>query len=889
MLSRSLNRYTSIFTILLLAAAAGVSLANQVQSAPRGVAGGARRPTTIGLPGPDEPREVPGQVVVRLAAGVDPQQLGHYFGLRVKEKLRFAPNTYIFDGVLLPLEQVVQQLKRTPGVIAASPNAYLRMSALPRVTPEDPLYNQQWVFRALNAEPFWGITVGERLVKGPQRQVVVALLDAGPLTTHEDLAENIDPRGFDFINGGPYDVTQVPTDIADHGTQMAGCIAAVTNNQRGIASLPWEAVKVLPCRVGGLDIAPTAILLASAVDALYYSIQEQVDVVNMSFGTPQDFDLFRQAIQDAYNQGIVLVGASGNSRGVIPNVRVDYPARYDEVIAVGAVGPFDDLAYYSNTGLELELVAPGGNDSSFAEANRQILSTTGLDAGGSLGPNAPEGYGYSQGTSQATAYVSGAIATLLTQGAVDLSLGPTEQVQSIRTLLQETARNAFGQRTTNFGFGILDVARALQRVTQYIDITTPIPGEVTASFSEPLEATIVQPVPTTLDPSQYQVFQNGQDITDEVELVSPASGTIRHTPTPETRYNIGLNRINIIAESTLNPPDPDDPTRWSGERSLEGNSGAVETPAAPHIPARAYAFRVEPRRVLRGLQTLSIPYTLPPQETASTRTDTLQFLFGGNLVRLARWVPEQNRYAIFDIQGSPQDPEAQLKPPPSDDPSSSTQANLEQVGVRQPPAGLGFWARVESPTQAQLFGTAVRAPEYEIQLKPGFNLIGNPYPFRVPYNSVRVRFGNEIMSVQEAADRGLMRNTLWRWEPQPNAETPRQGDYTLTVLPQGELIPWEAQWVRSSQELTLLVPRVASGIQLNTASLPSASRTAVAGLEMPPGASPRERGETFSPSAFVKQTGAAGPTYQGARPGTAPSRGALLAGFSRELPRGGRG
>src|SRR5687767_8281293 len=181
----------------------------------------------------------------------------------------------------------------------------------------------------------------------------------GPQTSHPDLAANIDPRGFDFINGQPYDENAILIDFEGHGTEMAGCVAAVTNNAEGISSMPWEGVKVLPCHIGREVITNNVLSImpdfAAATDALYYSIEQGVDVVNLSFGSFFPDPILQQAIIDAYNEGIVIVGASGDSRFFGTSFGVQFPASMDEVIAVGAVGPSGELAFYSDGGPELDL------------------------------------------------------------------------------------------------------------------------------------------------------------------------------------------------------------------------------------------------------------------------------------------------------------------------------------------------------------------------------------------------------------------------------------------------------------------------------------------------------------------------------------------------------
>jgi subtilisin family serine protease len=790
MLSTVLNRYTVTFSLLTCLALAGAvtSVAQGRQNNGRPAAPDSRR--FIGPLPAGTPKEAPGEVVVKLASGTDASALAARFGLQVKRRLRFAPHTYVFRGVLGSLDQAVRTLNQTPGVVAASTNRYYRPAALPPVVPSDPLEPLQWPLDVLRARSLWGITVGQRFVNGPRRDALVGLIDFGPQTSHPDLEEVIDPDGFDFILDRPYDEALAPL-FEGHGTQTASAIAGVTNNFEGIASLPWEAVRILPCHVGELVLVDTTLVpvisAAAALDAVYFCIEREVDVINMSFADlPQNLGgfadpLFGQAVRDAYEQGIILVAASGDNRSFIASADISFPARYPEVISVGAVGASSERAFYSEGGPSLELMAPGGNDSAFTlDASRQIIVA---DSAGFSLFDLPAGYTYAQGTSIAAAYVSGAIATLITQGALDESLPPTEQVEQIRALLRTTARNPAGRRTNDFGFGIINPEAALRRVTQVIDIDSPTPNTVTESFAEPVRATITQPVPSVLDEDDFRVEHNGSDVTDMVDIVDPVNGVIEYVPTPGSQYVVGPNRINIVAEHAELP---------DAARSLEG-------PAEGRIPERAFSFRVQPRVLLPGRKMVSFPYDLQPD------TDTLSFLFGGNLIRLARWVPQQNRYAIWDVVGSPQDPEAALM--------------TENAGVAVPPVGVGFWARITSTTQVQLFGEPLRQPLYEIPIRPGFNLIGNPYPFRVPFNMLRVRHGNEVMTIQEAARRGLMRNAIWRYT---------NDRYHFAAAPNGELVDWEAHWVRAFVNLTLLVPNVPSGLQQFSSETAPAARPRLA-------------------------------------------------------------
>lgn len=161
------------------------------------------------------------------------------------------------------------------------------------------------------------------------------------------------------------------------------------------------------------------------IEAIYWAIDNKVNIINMSFGTTTDSEALRQAIQDAHNAGILIVAAAGNN-GVI-----EYPAAYDEVIAVGSVDSNGDRCDSSATGDDLELMAPG----------EQILSTGGFG-----------GVAVTSGTSMASPHVA-AIASVLWQK--DL----TSSGDFIRTLLDQSA-NKYGD-DTEYGYGLVDLEFAL--------------------------------------------------------------------------------------------------------------------------------------------------------------------------------------------------------------------------------------------------------------------------------------------------------------------------------------------------------------------------------------------------------------------------------------------
>ena len=93
--------------------------------------------------------------------------------------------------------------------------------------------------------------------------------------------------------------------------------------------------------------------ISRVIEAIYWAIEKDVDIINISFGTQEYSAALEKAVTDAENAGILIVAAAGN------NETVEYPAAYEEVIAVGSVNSECEISDFSATGEEIELVAPG--------------------------------------------------------------------------------------------------------------------------------------------------------------------------------------------------------------------------------------------------------------------------------------------------------------------------------------------------------------------------------------------------------------------------------------------------------------------------------------------------------------------------------------------------
>ena len=254
--------------------------------------------------------------------------------------------------------------------------------------------------------------------------VKVAILDSGV-----DYTEDIDVYMRKNFIPGEDGISVIYEDISGHGTSVAGIIAAKDNDE-GITGInPY--VQLYSARILDENKQAPSSRVVAAID---WAIEQDVDIINISFGTTVDSEEIHAAIRRAYDAGILIVAAAGNN-GV-----VEYPAAYDEVVAVGAVDAKGERTEGSAVGDELELVAPG----------QQIVST------GAFGGVCVVG-----GTSLAAPHVT-AVASVLWQKDRSVS------ADFIRSLLAFTA-NQYGE-DYEYGNGLVDLEFALSQFDAFREV-----------------------------------------------------------------------------------------------------------------------------------------------------------------------------------------------------------------------------------------------------------------------------------------------------------------------------------------------------------------------------------------------------------------------------------
>ena len=338
----------------------------------------------------------------------------------------------------------------------------------PMATPNDPRYGDQWHYfesaAGMNLPTAWDSVTGAG--------TVVAVLDTG-YRPHADLNGNILP-GYDMINdtfvsvdgdGRDNDATD-PGDHVQagecgngypeqdqgsswHGTHVAGTVAAVANNNTGVAGVAYGA-KIVPVRVlgkcGGYtsDIADGIIWASGGSVPGVPANANPADVINMSLGGGGSCSSTTQnAINTARSNGATVVVAAGNSNQNAANFN---PGNCDGVVNVAALGRDATRAYYSNYGSAIDVSAPGGA-MSFAGDSNGILST---HNSGSLAPGS-DNYDYLQGTSMAAPHVAGLVALMY-------EADPTMDPDKAESILKSTAR---ADSCSNCGVGLVDAAAAV--------------------------------------------------------------------------------------------------------------------------------------------------------------------------------------------------------------------------------------------------------------------------------------------------------------------------------------------------------------------------------------------------------------------------------------------
>ena len=257
------------------------------------------------------------------------------------------------------------------------PNYEYKMSAI----PNDEFFNQQPYLSEIGMPWAWDLSTG-------LTETVIAIIDTGVDIDHPDIRNNVwwnidevagnniddDNNGYiDDINGWDFfDKTADPRPkfgdnysflAMNHGTIVAGVAAAQGNNNIGVSGVSWRS-RIMSLRVLGSDGKGSTLEVAEAID---YAVDNGADIINLSFVGEGRSITLEQAIERAYEAGVLVVAAAGNEveSGIDMTNNPRYPVCHDGgrnnnwVIGVASTDSNNRLASFSNYGDCIDVVAPG--------------------------------------------------------------------------------------------------------------------------------------------------------------------------------------------------------------------------------------------------------------------------------------------------------------------------------------------------------------------------------------------------------------------------------------------------------------------------------------------------------------------------------------------------
>ena len=309
-------------------------------------------------------------------------------------------------------DEEIEQLKNNDNVAIVEEDGEVNINSTDSVDDRAGAVSESWNQKKIAANLNEAADYTGKYVK-------VAILDTGINLNSTDLSV---VSGVSFVDGvSSYD------DDNGHGTMVAEIIAGQHNDTciTGIApDVQLYSVKVLDSNGKGY--------YENVMKGLAWAVQNHMDVVCMSFGGSLYKETFEQVVNDAYDNGLIMVAASGNSA----LDTVNYPAGFKKVVCVGATDQNDNVASFSNRGDALDIVAPGV-DIPTIDLNDNVTSFSGTSA------SVPE--------------VVGVIAKMLEKS-------PQKKPDKLKAVLYNSTIPVFKGDKKDYGYGIANAYWSLYNI-----------------------------------------------------------------------------------------------------------------------------------------------------------------------------------------------------------------------------------------------------------------------------------------------------------------------------------------------------------------------------------------------------------------------------------------
>lgn len=457
-----------------------------------------------------------------------------------------------------PLTKSARDLSSLFDVVTIEPVLRPVGMAMDSVIIDDPKLASQWGYQMIGLQQAW-----EQYGVFGSEEVIVAVIDESVDFDHEDLAANMwcneaemngvegvddDGNGYiDDIHGFNFSYIDGTNHGADHGTHVAGTIAAVNNNGVGVAGIaggrfPQKGVRIMT--VGHEDKTYTDVL-----QQMQYAADNGAVIAQNSWGYP-DLQIVQKSDKVAIDYFIDNAGTdeNGNQTGPMKgglvifaagNQSSEYgsPAMYERVLSVAAVGPNRTSAYYTNYGDWVDVCAPGGDLS--------VNSRT----GGILSTIPGNQYASIQGTSMACPHVSGLAALVLSKCG-----GPGFTSQQLFDIIVKSAdpsiyRYFANEQKGKMGSGLISVPRALALTS------TQAPDPVDSVKAEVLSNTITLFMSLPADPddglaSGFNVYVQGPDTVEMYQFDSDEDKIITDLDF-ETEYSISVSAWDFAGNESV--------------------------------------------------------------------------------------------------------------------------------------------------------------------------------------------------------------------------------------------------------------------------------------------------------------------------------------------------